>query len=56
MLRRESEVLARAERGDAPREIATALGRGLGEVELVLRLAERAGRGRGGDLGTRRGF
>lgn len=44
MRRREAEVLARAERGDAPRNIAAALGRGLGEVELVLRLAERAGR------------
>lgn len=55
MLRRESEVLTRADRGEAPRDIAAALGRALGEVELVLRLAERAGRGRVGAAADGRG-
>jgi hypothetical protein len=53
MLQREAEVLQRAERGEAPRDIAAALGRGLGEVELVLRLAERAGVGMTGARGGR---
>ena len=51
MLQREAEVLQRAQRGEAPRDIAAALGRGLGEVELVLRLAERAGVGMTGARG-----
>jgi septal ring factor EnvC (AmiA/AmiB activator) len=39
---RHREVLALAEEGQPPQAIASATGRGVGEVDLVLRLARRA--------------
>jgi cell division septum initiation protein DivIVA len=42
ILVREAEVVDRARKGQSAMEIAAALGRGVGEVQLVLRLAERA--------------
>jgi hypothetical protein len=47
ILRREAEVLRRAAAGESALAIAAALGRSVGEVELVLHLARRASGGEG---------
>ena len=48
ILAREAEVVDRSRQGQSAMEIAAALGRGVGEVQLVLRLAERANLAVGG--------
>lgn len=48
ILAREADVVERARQGQSAMEIAAALGRGVGEVQLVLRLAERANHAVGG--------